>query len=66
MFFFVNSNDAICLDIVKGSEALHTTSKGVAVNFLITDGPEPVSFLVPEIVRALLKIKCKHDNTPRD
>ena len=49
MFFFVNSNDVICLDIVKGSEALHTTCKGVAVNFLVTDGPEPVSFLVPEI-----------------
>ena len=39
--------------------------QGVAVNFLITDRPEPVSFLVPEIARAL-QDKWKHDNTARE
>ena len=39
--------------------------QGVAVNFFITERPEPVSFVVPEISRALLKDKWQHYNSPR-
>ena len=43
---FVNSNDAICLDIGKDLELCTDDIQGIAVNFLITDRPEPVSLLV--------------------
>ena len=62
----VNSNDAMCLDIVEDLELCTHDTQGVAVNFLVTDRPEPVSFLVPEIARALLEDKWKQDHTARE
>ena len=58
--------DAECLDFVKDLELCTHDIQGVAVNFPITDRPEHVSFLVPEIAGALLKDKWKHDNTVRE
>ena len=65
VLFSLYSNDAMCLDIVLDLELCTHDIQGVAVNFLITDRPEPVSFFVPEIARAFLKDKWKHDNRAR-
>ena len=65
-FLLVNSNVAICLDIVKDLELCTHDIQGVAVHFLVIDRPAPVSFVVPEIARALLKDKWKHDTTARE
>ena len=39
----VNSNDALCLDIFKDLERCTDDPQNVALNFLTTDRPEPVS-----------------------
>eukprot|EP00440_Ansanella_granifera_P002482 gb/GFBE01002699.1/.p1 GENE.gb/GFBE01002699.1/~~gb/GFBE01002699.1/.p1 ORF type:complete len:148 (+),score=38.00 gb/GFBE01002699.1/:1-444(+) len=63
----VNSNGAICLDILKDqwSPALTISKVLLSISSLLTDA-NPNDPLVPEIAQVYLKDRAKHDATARE